>query len=338
MRRYLLLDFHLRVATALSAWPRGDVLFGQLCRAHVALRGSEAMAETVAAYRQGDPWCVVADARPQGFVPRPRLPAPLLRGKGPGARRAASGDKSLGDRAWLEERALGRPAADWGGKMRSHAEVAGLFQSRGSASTAAERVWRQLNRLHGGADDEARSAAVVEVAADLPLVVSIILDTRQASAGHLAECLALVGLEGFGARSSAGLGKFEISACETLAPALLQPGQSALTLAPCAPQGLPLDPALCWYRSMVHFGHHGPGVAAPGATHKTPLLLADTGAVLTPRHWPDQAFARPFIGQPLGGAGQISRVLPGTLHQGWAPFIAVPVPGVEQDLAPEVEG
>lgn len=59
--------------------------------------------------------------------------------------------------------------------------------------------------------------------------------------------------------------------------------------------------------------------------YKTPLLLADTGAVLTPMQFDD----RLFTGAGLGGDGSLSNALPETVHQGYAPVIAIHLPQQE---------
>jgi CRISPR-associated protein Csm4 len=337
MRRYIELRFTLRVCTPLSSWPRGDVLFGQMCRARAEIEGGRAMTEAASAYCAGQPWCVVSDARPHGFLPRPQLPAAVMQGAKKA--RQAGGNKALGERVWIEEDAIGQPAAHWGASLRSHDDVAQQYLAGGSVSTPATRVWRRLSRLHGGPLDDAAPAsmAVVEVSHAVPLVVTVVVDTRLADVGLVSECLALVGLCGYGARGSAGLGKFELAACDQRVPRLVASGESVLALAPVAPQGLPFLPQRSWYRTTVHFGHHGEGVCAAGRTHKTALLLASSGAVLTPEDVRCAAFSRPFIGQALGGNGAISRALPSTIHQGFAPYAVIAQLGIDDSVAEKEE-
>ncbi len=52
------------------------------------------------------------------------------------------------------------------------------------------------------------------------------------------------------------------------------------------------------------------------------MLLAQTGALLVP---PDFA-SRSFTGQGLGGDGTLSNAISATVHQGYAPVVAVALP------------
>lgn len=77
----------------------------------------------------------------------------------------------------------------------------------------------------------------------------------------------------------------------------------------------------------TRFGRHGDIAAISGQPSKTPLLLADTGAVLTPAQFDD----RLFTGAGLGGDGSLSNALPetvrqGTVHQGYAPVVTIYLP------------
>ena len=55
-----------------------------------------------------------------------------------------------------------------------------------------------------------------------------------------------------------------------------------------------------------------------GKPFKNPLLLAQTAALFT-----TSIAEIGFIGQGLGGNGELSKTLATTVHQGYAPFIAV---------------
>jgi CRISPR-associated protein Csm4 len=52
------------------------------------------------------------------------------------------------------------------------------------------------------------------------------------------------------------------------------------------------------------------------------VLLADSAAGLTPASYEPRA----LTGQGLGGNGSLSRALPETVHQGYAPVIGVHLP------------
>ena len=88
-----------------------------------------------------------------------------------------------------------------------------------------------------------------------------------------------------------------------------------MTLAPCCPQGQGFDGAHSYYQTLTRFGRHGNVQATAGNPFKKPVLMAQSGAVFS-----GERHGRPWIGQGIGG---ISTTLPATVHQGYAPAIAL---------------
>jgi len=93
-----------------------------------------------------------------------------------------------------------------------------------------------------------------------------------------------------------------------------------LTLAPCAPQGQGFDGDKSYWRVITRFGRHGNLHGLSSKPFKNPVLLAATGAVFVPQN----AYTpRQFIGQGLGGNGQLSKIEPATVQQGYAPVVGI---------------
>jgi len=67
--------------------------------------------------------------------------------------------------------------------------------------------------------------------------------------------------------------------------------------------------------NRTRFGRHGNVQATAGNPFKKPVLMAQSGAVFS-----GERHGRPWIGQGIGG---ISTTLPATVHQGYAPAIAL---------------
>ena len=88
-----------------------------------------------------------------------------------------------------------------------------------------------------------------------------------------------------------------------------------MTLAPCCPQGQGFDRAHSYYQTLTRFGRHGNVQATAGNPFKKPVLMAQSGAVFG-----GEQHGRAWIGQ---GIGDISTTLPATVHQGYAPVIAL---------------
>jgi CRISPR-associated protein Csm4 len=168
--------------------------------------------------------------------------------------------------------------------------------------------------------------------AAVKLDVYIILDENRLSAADLQDALHDIGQFGFGRDASIGLGKFEVEAFEPFA----LPGQTEadafLALAPCAPQGLGFASERSFYQPFTRFGRHGDlGVHLQGGPFKAPVLLAQTGGVFSPSQKDDAAGAL-FIGQGLGGDGTLSKTIKETVHQGYAPALAIRLPDLKDAL------
>jgi CRISPR-associated protein Csm4 len=149
----------------------------------------------------------------------------------------------------------------------------------------------------------------------------VLLDGERIQADELSQLFAEMGTTGFGRDAGTGLGKFRAEPMEAPWPGQAE-GNACLTLAPCAPQGLGLDPRRSFYDIFTRFGRHGDAAVHRGNPFKTPVLLARAGALLSPR----QPTGRGFIGQGLGGDGSLSKVMPETVQQGYAPCIQVHLP------------
>lgn len=316
-RRYVELMLRLQIESELAYWIRGDTLFGHICRTFADLHGNSLLTDIARRYTEGQPWCVVSDARPEGYLPRPCVPMSRLYQNRvpPGAR------ETFKSRIWVSRDATTVPLDQWGAHCTSGTDI-GQRYHQPELSAPGERLWFTVNR-HSGVHGGGLTSDCLRIPAAVPLEVSIIVDTEQASVDRVADCVTIIGLEGFGRHRSSGWGRFKVTELFTLAPSSANDGEALLTLAPCAPQGLDLDPNNSWYKSFVHFGKLGPPQAtALSSVHKTPLLLAATGAVLTPR----AGCRRPFFGQPIGGNGRISDALTGAIHQGYAPYVPIVLP------------
>lgn len=154
---------------------------------------------------------------------------------------------------------------------------------------------------------------------DLRWSIYVILDTERLSVEDCRQCLEDIGLFGFGKDASIGLGKFIIDDFQEYALPLQANANACLTLAPCAPQGLGFESQHSYYQLFTRFGRHGDiAVHQEGKPFKNPVLLAQTAAVFsTP---PPQSG---FIGQGIGGNGELSKTIKTTIHQGYAPVLAI---------------
>lgn len=332
--------------TAFATALKGDTLFGQLCWSARHVLGESRLRELLVGYTDGKPFLVVSDAFPTGHLPMPRLPRQYWQ-----LSDSQSTDrKAARKRVWLPVSALSNPLPTWlnqavGASLLAKDPDENREQAR-SYSKEFTQPHNTINRATNSTGEGEFAPYTAEQTWYRPgqqLDLYLLLDEARMSANELESLLRYVGASGFGRDASTGLGKFTLSA---LTPTPLPKGAPArgvpagiggeasqsgekglehnawLTLAPCAPQGLAWDGQHCYYKPFTRFGRHGDLAATSGQPYKTPLLLADTAAVLTPAHF-DGCL---FTGQGLGGDDSLSNAVPETVHQGYAPVIAIHLP------------
>ena len=299
---------------------KGDTLFGQLCWAVLNRYGEDRLQVLLRDYLK-QPFLVCSDGFPHGYVPRPSVPGAYFNVSGGEDR------KVIRKKRWVPLADLNRPMSEWLVNAQPDDEVLGKYHRE-----RPEQPHNTINRLTGttGKDmfapyTQPQSWYKSEVKIDLYLL----LDESRLAPAELEALLEDLGTFGYGRDASIGLGKFNILDCvEKWNFPDADKANACLTLAPCAPQGQGLDGQPSFYQVFTRFGRHGDrGVHKPGGPFKTPVLLADTGAVFSP-----VPNARDYIGQGLGGEGQLSKTIPATVHQGYAPYIPfhLPLPGQEE--------
>lgn len=319
--RHRLYRLRLQPLTAFATALRGDTLFGQSCWTLRHALGEPALGELLHGYTEGRPFLVLSDAFPAGYLPRPEVPLGLLGYDlgDPGQR------KQIKAQRWIDQAAVAHPLHDWHRFAGSDRDIARLIgrddaERRQPLSLRQARGHNSLNRLTGttgkgdGFAPYERELLWHHPALELELYACC--DERLDEA-TLADLLARLGNHGYGKDASAGLGKFAVR--ELQAHAWPQPdaANAWLTLAPSAPQGGAWQAGHCYYRPHVRFGRHGDQAVQAGSPYKNPLLLADSAALLTPATAPA---GQTFCGQGLGG---LSLNIAGTVHQGYAPLVAV---------------
>jgi CRISPR-associated protein Csm4 len=295
----------IEVESAFGTPLKGDTLFGQLCWMIRWRLGEETLEHLLDGYADGRPFAVISDAFPAGLALRPNLPPPAE--TDPKLRKA---DRA---KAYLPLTSLSRPLEEalkdaaaepdgfgWLDATQPHNSISRLTSTTGNGNDPFQmpRRWPR-GPMH--------------------LDLHLRLDVERLPVGTLEGLLADIGAWGFGRDASIGLGRFSLVSMAP-APALgAADADSWLTLAPCAPQGGGWDTARSFWKPFVRFGRHG-GDAALGTPYKSPVLLADTAAVLTPVGGLGPVA---IVGRGLGGDGRISRQIPKTVHQGFAPAIPI---------------
>lgn len=304
---------------AFGTRPLGDTLFGQLCWALRNRHGEARLRECLDGYTEGRPYVVVSDALPSGHLPRPALPGHWF------AEVEGADRKAVKKRAWLPEEGLALPVKEWlrvckaaknlpGAEPEAHPQPHNTIDRATGTTGTGQFAPYAMGQLWYGprrSDDPPVS-----------LDIHVVLDETRLTREELAELFRDMGAFGFGRDASIGLGKFELTRIEPKEWPAPPDADAWLTLAPCAPQGGGFDPERSFYGIFTRFGRHGDIGVHFGHPFKTPVLLAQTGAVLSPRTFEPVS----FIGRGLGGDGSLSKAIRETVHQGYAPVVGIRLP------------
>jgi CRISPR-associated protein Csm4 len=316
------MDAYRIVLTPQSAFAtalKGDTLFGQLCWAIRNCFGEARLIELLGGYTEDSPFAVVSDAFPEGYLPLPKLPGCFYR--------LPEGDdrKAVKKRTWLPQSALQQPLAEWLQCALTPAAIAQVAEHDKKYSALSQKhpqPHNSINRLTGTTGEGGFAPYSIEQEWFVPGLrweIYLLLDIGRFTAEDCKQCLTDIGTFGYGRDASIGLGKFVIETFQAHPLPAQTNANACLTLAPCAPQGRRFDSKRSFYQLFTRFGRHGDlAVHQEGKPFKNPVLMAQTGAVFGV-----QPPACGFIGQGIGGNKQLSKTLPETVQQGYAPIIPI---------------
>ena len=304
--------------TAFGSPILGETLFGQLCIEIFHGFGEGKLQELLQGYTQGQPFAVISDAFPSGYIPLPSLPGTYWPQK-PNDNR-----KALKKKAWIPLSLANQPSLQWRDNAFTDTELAGeLWKGKKLESLSIKTddvvAHNSINRLIQMTGEGMFAPYLQTKLWFLPgihLDVYVVVDETRFSKEELVLAFRNIGLSGYGRDVSAGLGKFDVVGEISELPKIL-PSCSRLALASVVLEGLTdVESSKTFYQVKTHFGRHGGGFALTGNPFKNPLLLAKSGAVITFKT-PHDA---PFIGKGISG---VSAIKSETIHQGYSPVLAL---------------
>jgi CRISPR-associated protein Csm4 len=306
------LKLTLQAQSAFGTPLAGDTLFGHLCWALRWRLGVNRLTELLQGYTQGQPFAVLSDAFPVGYIPRPSLPSTRLGKAADPSQRKAEKLKQ-----WLPTAQATHILVDW---LEHAAELPNAAKNQTDILTQ-----NTINRLTGTTGTGMFAPRQVErlaLPSQTELEVYFLLDTQRLAISDAQQALQDIGACGYGRDASTGLGKFSVLRLSPYKWPSTAQISHFLTLAPCAPEPTALNADDCYYQTLTRFGRHGGLHAISGQPFKKPLLMLRTGALLA---WTTTSTQRPnFHGCGLGGLTQpISAAEPATVHQGYAPLVPV---------------
>tara|TARA_R110000868_G_C10943614_1_gene767288 strand:+ start:1632 stop:2678 length:1047 start_codon:yes stop_codon:yes gene_type:complete len=324
----------IRPQSAFATPLRGDTLFGQCCQL-ISESGPDALPPLLQGYTEGNPFLMLSDAFPCGYLPRPGLPLGWFGFDLADARAR----KSAKSQQWLPVEQLSLPMSEWKNYLKNSGSISkkleGIAEDSDKQAKPVQlqsvRTHNSINRLTSTTSSGIDGFAPFDRELTwyhpvLELDIYAVSDERLPTE-HLRQLLEGIGAFGYGKEASTGCGRFSVEDICEWQPALNPQANSWLTLAPCAPQNWQDDQGhgwqteRCFYQVHVRFGRHAGGLqsvdGSPRTPWKNPVLMADRAALLTPINMNAQ---RLFCGQ---GLTNLSHLQPGTVHQGYSPILPV---------------
>lgn len=286
----------------------GETLFGQFCWVLCAKQGEEAIRELLKDY-DNNPFAVISDAFPEGYLPLPCMPSFFWKTSGTD-RKTAKG------RRWIARENLSRSLEGWQEVALSNGDLKEMSRGVVQGVATHNSISRKTGTTGKGDMFAPHLTEVTWYDTQSKWDVYVLFDERRIDSKTIHGFFEMIGYIGYGADASSGAGKFTLDPkIETVA--LPVASQSRMTLASCDLSEMQLDEKKSFYRVKTHFGRHGGDLAFGANPFKKPLLLATHGAVLTA----EQPSETPFAGRGIKG---VSLVQPEAVHQGYAPVIALP--------------
>ncbi len=149
---------------------------------------------------------------------------------------------------------------------------------------------------------------------DTKLAVFVLIEEKATDIDRITLGLKRIGRSGFGRDASTGLGRYETEKYYEIPLPRPMDSNVCYTLAPCVPAKDVFRET--YFSPFVRFGKHGDRLASYGNPFKSPIIMADEGAVLIPDN--KNVFNKPYTGQAVTN---ISKSIPETVVQGYAPYI-----------------
>lgn len=212
----------IELQSAFATPLKGDTLFGQLCWAVRNRFGEARLNDCLQGYGNGQPFAVLSDAFPKGYLPMPKLPGCYF------AKIDELDRKAVKKRCWLPETAIDISLPEWlshaidaKSLLASTAKPCRICESDAHIAThhtshlsdKRPQPHNSINRQTNTTGDGFAPYSIEQewFVPGIAWSVYLLLDSTRLSSEDCQQCLADIGLFGFGRDASIGLGKFSIS-------------------------------------------------------------------------------------------------------------------------------
>jgi len=180
-----------------------------------------------------------------------------------------------------------------------------------------ERQHNSINRLTGttGEGFAPYSIDAFVYYPTVELAIFVLIDEEATDIERVKNSLTRIGQSGFGKDASTGMGRFSLGEDEELQIPKAKEGDVLYTLSASIP-----DSALCkdcLFTPFVRYGRHGDVMAKSGKPFKTPVIMADEGAVIIPKD--GRLSEKPYLGKGIKGISKVDDFV--TIHQGYSIYL-----------------
>jgi len=289
---------------------KGDTLFGQICWMLFETKGQQALENALQGYTNNQPFLICSDGFPSGYLPRPEYPLAIYN--------QINGDrKQIKKRQWISLGQLSQPVETWLGLYQSDKDIINH-----AFSEQHMQQHNSINRKTGTTGEEGFAPYQMSqhwYADGLKLDIWLLIDEQKLSTETVIQLLENVGATGYGRDASIGLGKFTVSDSIVGSLYKTENANTLITLAPSVLSSQHVNTEKTYYSIFTRFGRHGGQAIAKQKPFKNPVLMANTAAVVVPEKMHEQ----PYIGKGLGGSGELSKAIPATVQQAYAPCIKI---------------
>ena len=293
---------------------KGDSLFGYACWEYKHMAGEQALYTLLENYMHTPPF-VMSDAFPKGYIPRPQMPLHML-----GITPEDDNIKAKKKTPYIPIKNLAQPVTDW---LQEDIDAPSIEKHT--------RTHNSINRQTfstGSTDDDGKFAPynkkVVSLQGQWHIYIAI-PDASPIPIDTIQKILEIIGQMGYGGGKTTGLGKFTVVGnIIEYTPSTHANSNAYITLAPHVTQS-GYNTERCYYKPFTRFGKMGDVGALSGNPFKSPVLMINSGAIITPKAFDKDTL---YIGRGIGGVdtdgqGILSATIPQTIQQGYTPVIPV---------------
>lgn len=146
------------------------------------------------------------------------------------------------------------------------------------------------------------------------LALFVLIDEGLTNIDKVVKGITNIGRFGFGRDASTGLGRFEVVRSVEIKMPDTQDVNACYCLAPCVPEKGEIEQA--YFTPFIRFGKHGDKLATGKNPFKTPVVMADEGAVLIPKK--RDFFEKPYTGRAIT---DVSKIQASCMIQGFSPYL-----------------